>query len=145
MTAKNGRDPEFRLQRNGKAVALQTWADEILENVMGIAECLDRQEDCSGYTDAVRLMQGLVADADETPSARVLSKLRDDGLSFFELALSLAEGQRDYFDQIAPLSEDRQQQFATEAEESIFKQQQIEASDSISLDEYLATYFSSGT
>lgn len=145
MTAKNGRDPEFRLQRNGKAVALQTWADEILENVMGIAECLDRQEDCSGYTDAVRLMQGLVADADETPSARVLSKLRDDGLSFFELALSLAEGHRDYFDQIAPLSDDRLQQFSTEAEESILKQQQIEASDSISLDEYLATYFSSGT
>ncbi|MGI9219745.1 MAG: glutamate--cysteine ligase [Woeseiaceae bacterium] len=145
MTAKNGRDPEFRLQREGESVGLQTWANEILENVMAIAECLDRQEQCSGYTDAVRLMQGLVAHADETPSARILQKLRDEKLSFFELALSLAEGHRDYFASITPLSGDRLQQFSSEAEESIFKQQQIEASDSISLDEYLATYFSSGT
>ena len=145
MTAKNGRDPEFRLQRDGEPVALAVWANEILDKVMGIAECLDRQEDCSGYTDAVRSMQNLVAHPDETPSARVLQKLRDDRLSFFEFALSSAEGHRDYFNAITPLSVDRQQQFAAEAKESIERQRQIEASDSISLDEYLATYFSSGS
>lgn len=144
-TAKNGRDPNFQLQREGQPVALKIWANEILDNVMGIAECLDRQEDCDGYKDSVRLMQGLVADPDETPSARVLHKLREEKCSFFELALSLATGHRDYFAAIAPLSDARQEQFSSEAKESLLKQEQIEASDSISLDEYLATYFSSGS
>jgi hypothetical protein len=42
------------------------------------------------------------------------------------------------------LSDERQAQFSQEVSESVAKQKAIEASDSISLDEYLATYFSSG-
>ncbi len=145
MTAKQGRDPEFKLQRDGNLVALKVWAGEILDNVMGIAECIDRQEGCASYADSVRMMQGLVADPDETPSARVLEKLRSENCSFFELALSLAEGHRDYFAAITPLSDERQAQFAREASESVARQKIIEAGDDISLDEYLATYFSSGS
>ncbi len=143
MTAKQGRDPDFRLQRDGELVALRTWAEEVLDKVMGIAECIDRQDGCDSYADAVRMMQELVANPDETPSARVLDKLRTENCSFFEFALSVAKGHRDYFASITPLSDVRQTQFAREASESIVRQQRIEANDSISLDEYLATYFSS--
>ena len=145
MTAKQGRDPDLKLQRDGDSVALSIWAGEILDNVMGIAECIDRQEGCASYADSVRLMQGLVVAPDETPSARVLEKLRSENCSFFELALSLAEGHRDYFAAITPLSDERQAQFVREASESVARQKSIESSDDISLDEYLATYFSSGS
>jgi len=143
MTAKQGRDPEFKLQRDGDLVALSTWAGEILDNVMGIAECIDRQEGCASYADSVRMMQGLVADPDETPSARVLEKLRSENCSFFELALSLAEGHRDYFAAITPLSDDRVTEFEQETAQSVERQRAIEESDEISLDEYLESYFSS--
>ena len=146
MTAKQGRDPDFKLQRDGGLVGLNTWAGEILDKVMAIAECIDRQEGCASYADSVRMMQSLVANPDETPSARVLEKLRSENCSFFDFALSLAEGHRDYFAAITPLSEERQAQFtAHEASESVARQKAIEAGDSISLDEYLATYFSSGS
>ena len=145
MTAKQGRDPDFKLQRDGELVALKTWAGEILDKVMAIAECIDRQEGCSSYVDAVRMAQGLVANPDETPSARVLEKLRSENCSFFEFALSLAEGHRDYFSAIAPLSDEREAQFVREASESVARQKAIEAGDTISLDEYLETYFSSGS
>ena len=145
MTAKQGRDPEFQLQREGNLIALRAWADEIIENVMAIAECLDRHDGSDRYVQSVRMMQALVADPDETPSAMVLQKLRDEKLSFFELALSMSGVHRDYFAAITPLSDERRQQFLREASESIVRQQQIEDSDHISLDEYLATYFSSGT
>ena len=49
------------------------------------------------------------------------------------------------FKPATPLSDERQAQFSSEASESIARQNAIEASDSISLDEYLATYFSSGS
>ena len=142
MTAKQGRDPEFRLLRDGNTVALHSWADEILEKVLAIAECLDRHDGAERYVHAVRMMQALVADPEETPSAKVLQKLRDEKCSFFDLTLASAQRHRDYFAAITPLSEGRRQQFLLEASESIVRQQQIEASDSISLDEYLATYFS---
>lgn len=145
MTAKQGRDPELRLQRDGDRVSLAAWGGEILDKVMGIAECIDRQEGCASYANSVRLMQGLVADPDATPSARVLEKLQAENCSFFELALSLAQGHRDYFAAITPLSEERQAQFLREARESVVRQRTIEVTDSISLDEYLATYFSSGS
>lgn len=145
MTAKQGRDPDFKLQRDGESVALSVWAGEILDKVMAIAECIDRQEGCASYADAVRMMQGLIANPDDTPSARVLAKLRSENCSFFELALSMAEGHRDYFAAITPLSAERQAQFSREASESVVRQKAIESSDSISLDEYLATYFSSGS
>lgn len=143
MTAKQGRDPDFRLQRDGKAVALRVWAEEILEHVLAIAECLDRHDGGDSYVHAVRMTQELITNSEETPSARMLQKLREEKCSFFELALSMSRGHRDYFAAITPLSDERRQQFLREASESIVRQQQIESSDDISLDEYLATYFSS--
>ncbi|MGI9271160.1 MAG: glutamate--cysteine ligase [Woeseiaceae bacterium] len=143
LTAKHGRDPQFRLQRDGKTVALREWAEEILEKVLAIAEAIDAEEGGSSYTDATRLMQSLIANPDETPSARVLAELRSENCSFFELALNLANRHRDYFAAIAPLSESRQAQFENEAKESVIRQREIEANDSISLDEYLARYFRS--
>jgi glutamate--cysteine ligase len=88
-------------------------------------------------------MQSLIDNPEETPSARLLAELRAAGCSFFELAMSIARGHRDYFAAIAPLSAERQAQFELAASESIAMQQEVEASDTISLDEYLATYFSS--
>lgn len=140
MTAKNGRDPDFRLQRDGEYVALRDWAREILDKVLAIAECLDRHDGGEAFVYAVTSMQALVTDPDSTPSAKILQKLRDEDCSFFELGFSMAEGHRDYFAAITPLSDGRQQQFLQEARESLSRQQQIEASDEISLDEYLATH-----
>ena len=56
---------------------------------------------------------------------------------------AIARGHRDYFAAIAPLSAECLARFELAASESIARQQEVEASDTISLDEYLATYFSS--
>ena len=142
-TAKYGRDPDFRLLRDGNEVALATWAGEIVDKVLGIAELIDAGDEGDSYGAAVRLMRDVVGDADATPSARILNELRESDCSFFEFAMSVARGHRDYFGSIAPLSDERLAVLDTEAAESIQRQAEIEASDSISLDEYLAGYFSS--
>jgi len=143
MTAKRGRDPDFRLQRDGQAVALRIWAGEILDRVSAVAAAIDAEEGGESYAKSVRLMQSLNATPDETPSARLLDKLRTEKCSFFDFALTLAKGHRDYFSAIAPLSEQRLAMFKQEAGESVTSQLKIEANDNLSLDEYLAKYFSS--
>ena len=142
-TAKRGRDPEFRLLREGSEVRLADWSSEILDKVSAIAALIDRDEGSDSYGQAIRMMQELVAEPEATPSARLLEELRSAQCSFFDYALSAAQGHCDYFASIAPLSDARQQEFEQEVERSIGQQQQIESDDEISLDEYLANYFAS--
>jgi glutamate--cysteine ligase len=142
-TAKEGRDPAFRLRREGVDVTLGVWASEILDKVGSIAELIDRADGGDSYLKAVRSMQGLVDDPLSTPSARLLKELRDSNCSFFEFALSVARNHRDYFSSITPLPDDRNIEFESEVSRSIKCQLETEASDSIGIEEYLAAYFDS--
>jgi len=140
--AKRGRDPQFRLLRDGRPVTLQVWANEILSKVLAVAEMIDSHEANESYVESVRLMQKLVDNPDETPSARVLADLEETQSSFFEYAFSLSKSHGDYFASIAPLEEARRVLFEKEVAESLRRQQEIEVADNISLDEYLQRYFS---
>lgn len=142
-TAKQGRDPEFRLYRESREVTLASWAGDVLHEMSGIAGLIDRADDGESYSQAVRMMQDLVDEPMATPSAQLIEELKTTESSFFEYALSVAEGHRDYFASITPLSDARQAEFEQEAVYSVEQQQKIESSDSISLDEYLANYFKS--
>lgn len=139
-TAKQGRDPRFRLFRAGQEQKLQEWAEEILEKVLAVAEIIDGDEEDS-YTATVQQLSQLVEDPGKTPSARILNELDETDTSFFEFTLEVAKGHRDYFASIEPLQEARKEVLETEAIESVKRQTDIEAADDISLDEYLQRYF----
>lgn len=141
-TARQGRDPEFRLYRNGKPVSVRDWSMEILDGVQAVADEIDRQDDNKSYADSVRLMRSLVDDPSETPSARIITELKKDNSGFFRFAMQMSESHRDYFASIASLNEAANAEFAKEATASLQRQIEIEAGDSISLDEYLDSYFS---
>ncbi len=141
-TAKRGRDPEFRLHRDGKSIELRKWATEILAGVHEVAALLDSRDGDRSYRDAVHALQSVVDNPDATLSARLIAELRDTGSSFFEFALDMARCHRDYFASIAPLEGRREQVLAEEAVDSKRRQQEIESSDQITLDTYLQQYFS---
>ena len=87
-------------------------------------------------------LQELADDADATPSARIINELRQSGRGFFHFALEMSERHREYFASITPINEKAQAEFREEAAASLERQAEIEAADSISLDEYLEQYFS---
>jgi glutamate--cysteine ligase len=141
QTAKQGRDPAFLLLRDGQTVSLGEWAVEIIDKVARIAELIDADEDGDSYTQAVIMMRHLVEDSSKTPSARILAEMHESGDSFFEYAFAIARGHRDYFAAITPMSPERHGEFLTEARQSVERQQQVEAADEISFDQYLANYY----
>lgn len=143
LTAKEGRDPEFRLYRDGAAVTLATWAGEILHKVAAIAELIDSAEGGESYAQAVGMLRELVDEPAATPSAKLLQQLSSAKCSFFDYALSVARGHQAYFAAITPLSDERNDEFEREVARSLVQQREIEASDEISLDQYLDNYFSS--
>ena len=138
-TAKRGRDPDFRLRRNGREVALHEWASEILDKVHAVSQVIDRHDD--NYSAAIASLRRLVDEPEATLSSRIVRELEDTGSSFFEFARGMAKCHRDYFASIAPLSDAKADTFATEATDSLQRQEAIEAADAISLDEYLDQYF----
>ena len=140
-TAKQGRDPSFRLSRGGQGVAVGEWALEVLEGIEAVAIQIDRADDGTSYKDAVRAMRQLVGDPELTPSARVIRELTEADLGFFRFVLEIARGHSDYFASLARPSDDSMAAFKAEAEDSLRRQTEIEESDEISLDEYLAAYF----
>ena len=142
-TAKKGRDPELRLSRDGAEVTLASWANDILDNVSGVAELIDQADGGDSYAQSVRLMRELVDEPMATPSARLLEELRQADCSFFDYAIAVARSHQDYFSSITPLTAAREDEFKREAVRSAQQQREIEAGDDISFDEYLANYFSS--
>jgi gamma-glutamylcysteine synthetase len=71
----------------------------------------------------------------------LIAELRDADTSFFEFAMACAQGHKHYFADLVPLSVERQEEFAGEAADSIRRQHEIEASDVVSLEEYLERWF----
>ena len=140
-TARRGRDPQLKLRRDGEAISLTNWASRILDGVMGVAELVDHAENGDSYVGAVNTARELFAESDATPSARVLEELNTAKSSFFDFALSASRGHRDYFASIAAITDSRREELADEARASILRQSDIEASDEIDFDDYLARYF----
>ena len=143
LTAIRGREPGLLLQRDGVPVLLHDWASEIVDKVGAVAELVDRHEKDHSYRDAVELMASLVDNPDCTPSARLLQELREADCSFFEFALEVARGHKAYFQSITPMPGERARELEDEARQSVQRQRDVEASDSIEFGEYLARYFSS--
>ncbi len=143
VTATAGRDPELMLSRQGKLVSLKQWAGDILKKVEKVAELIDSGSDRDDYAQAVKAQASLIADPELTPSARILQDLRTTGNGFFHYALDAARNNQHYFATLEVTSDDQLKQFEEEAADSLKRQAAIEASDTISLDEYIQGYYSS--
>jgi glutamate--cysteine ligase len=140
-TAVNGRDPDFRLMRNGHKQTLKDWAREIMQNVAEIARLIDASEGGDEYLQSVLAQARLVEDPEATPSARVLQELRQPEKNFFQFAMDSASGHKDYFSSLVELEQDRLGIYEAEARQSIENQKQIEAADDMNFEDYLANYY----
>jgi glutamate--cysteine ligase len=121
---------------------MQSWASELLDEMAGICEVLDRGDTDRPYAHALAVQAGKIADVALTPAARLMKELADTGESFFELGLRMSKLHKDYFLELYTPNEERLKQFAVQAAESLAKQRAIERSDREDFDAYLARYFS---
>lgn len=139
LAAHQGRLPDLQLERDREPVPLRLWARELLAAMEPVIEVLDG-EGTEGYRLSWREQQEKVRDPDLTPSARMLAEMRANGESFFELAWRLSEGHRQHFAGL-DLGADREALFDALSRDSIARQRQMEALDTMGFDEFLADYF----
>ena len=138
--AERGREPGLRLSREGVDIELIDWGRELVALCEPIADALDAASDAREHRRALSASQDMLRDVSRTPSARVLTAMRDDHAdSFvaFALARSLAHRQTLL---ATPLSTEAAGRLARMADESLARQRDIEASDDVSFEEYRKRY-----
>ncbi len=138
--ARRGREPGLTLNRVGRSYPMADWARELLDSMQGLCELLDHEEPKRPYAAALEQQLAKLDDVDRTPSARLLTEMRQTGETFFELATRMSKQHKDYFLDLYPPNERRLAEFASAAQESHEAQERIESADTIDLDRYLAEY-----
>jgi glutamate--cysteine ligase len=139
--AHRGRKPGLELNKNGQQVLLNDWASEIVKSMQPVCEILDEGKADKLYSKAVEQQLAVVQDAELTPSAKILKGMRDNKQPFGRFGLNTSEQYKQYFEQ-QKLDKITTHQFDEMSVSSRKKQQEIEAGDSVSFDEFLANYFS---
>ena len=138
--AHQGRDPALKLQRDGDWVPLRDWGLEICDALEPICDLLDEELPDKPYQSSLTLQRERLLDPSQTTSARHLAEMAERGESFFDFAQRISKRHQDYFTQQAPSTEDLDL-LQQEASDSWRRQRDIEASDRISFDQFLADYF----
>jgi len=138
--AHQGRDPTLRLRRLEGEISLRAWGLEICDALEPICELLDAGNPGKPYGGSLAQQRERLRDAEQTPSARMLAEMRENGESFFQFAHRMALQHRRYFGQ-QPSNPEGQRLLEREAQDSWQRQRRIEAADNRSFDEFLADYF----
>jgi glutamate--cysteine ligase len=141
-TVKEGRRPGLTLTRGGEEVALQTWAEELIERIRPVAALLDDQHNDGGvHAASLAAQQAKIADPELTPSARVLEEVRELGSSA-AFGLRQSELHAAYFRDSA-LMPAEESMFTEMAAVSLAEQAVIEEEQTGSFDDFVNAYNSS--
>ncbi len=141
LVAHQGRKPSLILEQPERQISLQAWGKELLEQMLAVAELLDKTHQETAYYSAVQQNLELINDPELTPSAQMLREMHEKGASFFSFAQAKSRQHRNFFIK-RPLSAEREAEFLRRAQQSLDQQQIIEKSDKISFDQFLHVYFS---
>ncbi|PIE42038.1 MAG: glutamate--cysteine ligase [Gammaproteobacteria bacterium] len=136
-----GRDPELLLRCGENSVRFHDWARDLLNKIADVASLFDESHQTSLYSEAVAAQLEKIRNPALTPSAQVLKILQEDKQSFFEFSMDMTLQHEQYF-RSNPLSVNQLKAMQKVAQESHEAQKNIEASDDISFEQYLANYFS---
>jgi glutamate--cysteine ligase len=133
-----GRDPEFKLMRHGEPILLSRWGAELIDQLQPLAKVLDEKHETQNYSSALASMEKRMLDSSLTPSAKILAGMQQEKQSFAHFANDQADKiNQQYVDEI---NSDRTEFWHHEAKDSWLKQRQIEDSDLVHFNQYLADY-----
>ena len=135
-----GREPGLELAGGEGSVPLQHWADALIGAMQGSAALLDACHGGRDYAESLALQQSKVSGESETPSARVLREMREQGLPYYRFALGYSNRWSEHFKQ-RPLDTAEAEALQAESEASLARQRDIEAADTLSFEDYLAAYY----
>lgn len=139
LIVRHGRQPGLKLVENGCEIDSQQTMTAFLEQLAPIASLLDMAHSHDLHSRSLAHQLEKVRHPEATPSARILTEMRDNGESFFEYAQRKTVDHETTLKQ--PLDRSTRDMLEKASLDSVHAQQQREQSDSLGFDEYLEAYF----
>ena len=142
LTAHRGREPGLKLATLEGDKQLTLWAHELVEQMLPLAEVLDKAHENTPYRDACHAQFDLIDDADKTPSATILRIMDENNEGFFHFSKRMSEQHHQYFNDLSA-SPVKNEFYSQAAAASLSKQKSIEELDQVAFGEFLNQYFNS--
>lgn len=136
---ERGREPGLQLKTPDGPMAMHDWATDILNGLRPLADLLDGLQGNDLYTYSLDQQSAKLADPAITPSARMLEIMRTQKLPYFRFIMSQSTAHKGYFDE-HPLRDADLAHYQRLASDSITRQHEVEAADTIGFDEFLQDY-----
>ena len=136
---KEGRKPGLQLDRDGKAIGLAQWGQELLDQIVPYAALYDSALGGSAYADSLAAQRAKLGQPDATPSARLLAALTASGESFHDFSLRQSREHAQAL-RAQPLPADVAAEYRQGALDSSAEQLRLEQSDDVDFDTYVARY-----
>ena len=140
-TVHSGRDPELKLIAPDGPRKLVKWARDILEECIEVAALIDEVNSEVDSRSIVEQQIEKVKDVTHTPAARLHRLMVDRKQPFASLGLEMAFEHHETMMQ-SSLSNERQSHFEKLARQSVVDREDVETSDTMSFEAYLADYLS---
>src|SRR5262249_46752907 len=139
-TAERGREPGLKLERGGKEITLEAWANELLDELAPIAEVLDRANGNPRHAEAVAWARAGIRNPDALPSARVLDAMRREHHgSHTDFALTRSKQIRQSLMELS-LSQDDRAKYARLAQSSLEEQRRLEENETVPFEDFRLSY-----
>jgi len=139
-TVMSGRKPGLALSIQGKEQPLDQAGIELINKLEPVAALLDQAHGGSQYAASLEKQRAKIQDPALTPSARILSAMDKDEVSFYHFAMVQASEHADYFKGLR-MDKGTLAQYQGEATESLIEQQRLEEKDTLTFDAFLSDYF----
>ena len=134
-----GRQPDLHLLVHNREQPFRPLAHELFDDMQPFAEMLDTAYGGQRYSTAMQDLRGRIDDPDTTPSAQVLAGARQHG-GFFNYAMQLSQ-QHTQALQKQPLDAVAAATFTASVDASLRAQQQLEATEQGSFEDFVARYY----
>jgi len=139
-TVADGRNPDVELVDGEQSRKLVDWGQALVAEMQPVATLLDKANNSAEYQSTLATMGERLQNSSLTPAAVLLDEMNQHNETYYRMAMRKAVEHREYFrgEALAPEVIEKYQRLA---EQSQLEQQQIEASDSVSFDDFLTAYY----
>lgn len=141
IIVSEGRRPGVDLiTPEGQSISMRQWANELFDAFQPLAELLDQVHGGNAYSNSLKVQKNKIDNPDSTPSARVLTELHEQKLSFHQWAKQRAViHKRTLLAQ--PLAPAVEKLLNDMAEESLTLQADEERQEQAPFSDYLKSYY----
>ena len=139
LVATKGRESGLSLSKKRTKISLQNWANQILDEMMPIAELLDYKTNT--FTGVIAKTRAQIMDPEQTLSGMLLNKVLTEKMSFHELGRTIGKDYKNHYINIETAKNSEWSLLEQESVDSIKRQVELEQTNEQSFEGFIKEYF----